>query len=55
MEAHQGEGGAECLFDRLLCINDEKRTANEENNVHTLALKLDKYEDIAEFSTNPRR
>jgi hypothetical protein len=51
MKAHQGEGGAECLFDRLLCVNDEKRTASEENNAHTLALKLDKYEDIAELTS----
>ena len=51
MKAHQGEGGAECLFDRPLCVNDEKRTASEENNAHTLALKLDKYEDIAELTS----
>jgi hypothetical protein len=48
-KAHQGKGGVECLFDRLLCVRDEKRTATEENNAHTLALKRDKYEDMAEF------
>jgi hypothetical protein len=47
--AHQGKGGAECLFDRLLCVSEEKRTASEENNAHTLALKRDKYEDMIEF------
>jgi hypothetical protein len=45
--AHQGIGGDECLFDRLLCVSDERRTASEENNAHTLALKRDKYEDMA--------
>jgi hypothetical protein len=48
-KAHHGKGGAECLFDRLLCVRDEKRTATEENNAHILALKRDKYEDMAEF------
>jgi hypothetical protein len=52
IKAHQGKGGAECLFDRLLCVRDEKRTATEENNAHTLALKRDKYEDMAEFPKN---
>jgi hypothetical protein len=47
--AHHGIGGDECLFDRLLCVSDEKRTETEENHAHNLALKRNKYEDMAEF------
>jgi hypothetical protein len=47
-KAHQGIGGDECRFDRLLCVRDEKRTETEENHAHNLALMRDKYEDMAE-------
>jgi hypothetical protein len=50
----QGIGGAECLFDRLLCVRDDKRTPSEESNAHNLALKRDKYEDMAEFPKSLR-
>jgi hypothetical protein len=46
-EANHGIGGAECLSDRLLCVRDDKRTPSEESNAHNLALRLDKYEDMA--------
>ena len=44
--SQQGEGGDECLSDRLLRVMDAKRTASKEANAQTLALIYDKYDDF---------
>jgi hypothetical protein len=45
-----GEGGDECLSDRLLRVNDAKRTASKEINAQTLALISDRYDDFCALS-----
>jgi hypothetical protein len=41
-------GGDECLFDRLLCVRDEKRTAREERNAQKPTLARDRNDDTAD-------